>query len=96
MTAVLWQVRFLSYLIRLQLLTYGASHLLLKITSTDCCYLELSLPWAQSVSYLPGAESAGGFSVSVIVPNYRRWREYDSMTSGEITDQAPDYRPDGV
>ena len=46
--------------------------------------------------YIPGGESAGGFSVSVIVPNYRRWRDYDSMTIGEITDQAPDYRPDGV
>ena len=46
--------------------------------------------------YIPGGESAGGFSVSVIVPNYRRWRDYDSMTTGEITDQAPDYRPDGV
>ena len=49
-----------------------------------------------SGTYLPGGESAGGFSVSVIVPNYRRWRDYDSMTIGEITDQAPDYRPDGV
>ena len=80
-----------------QLLTYGASHLLVKITSNVLIWESHLLSAGNcEVRYIPGGESAGGFSVSVIVPNYRRWREYDSMTSGEITDQAPDYRPDGV